>query len=190
MKDIITDWAKVGTMLLVSRWLSGSTLMDVAWQKTSLYMLLGFTAYHLSSRNFVNVDKYSKVTQKVINDLLYFGTMLFVSHVLAGGSVLDPVWVATTLATLGGLVVYNVSVTDYVQGPKITSNKQLGMAIDDWAKFGTMLLVSRLVSCESVLDPKWAMSSLGILIGFSAYDLVVSHGIDWGLSYTSLATVR
>jgi hypothetical protein len=180
-KDIITDWAKVGTMLLVSRWLTGDSLMDTAWQKTSLYMLLGFTAYHLSTRNFVDVKKYSRVTRSVINDTLYFGTMLFVAQVLAGGSVIDPVWIAASLATLFGLVVYNVSIVNYING-NVTSNKKLGMAIDDWAKFGTMLLVSRLVSCESILDPKWAMSSLGVLIGFSAYDLVVSHAVDWGFA--------
>jgi len=30
-KDIVTDWLKVGTMMAVSRWLSGQSLMDRSW---------------------------------------------------------------------------------------------------------------------------------------------------------------
>lgn len=177
LKDIAADWVKVGTMMVVSQWLIGGSLSDPNWRMNSLYTLLGFTAYHLSTRNFLTPEV-DGAPRRIADDSIKFATMFVVSRLLAGGALLDKQWLATCFATLIGFAVYNVVVYKYIQGKDLTYNGKLQMVVDDWAKVGTMLLVSRLISCESLLDPKWAQGTLATLLGFSAYDLVTSHVID------------
>lgn len=51
-KAVVNDWIKVGTMLVVSQVLSGSAL-DKKWVQSSLFTLLGFTAYQVVTKRFV-----------------------------------------------------------------------------------------------------------------------------------------
>lgn len=178
IKDIATDWVKVGTMLAVSQWLKGGSLTDSSWQMSSLFTLMGFTAYHLSTRNFLTPEKWDGMSRRIADDTIKVGTMLIVSRLLAGGSLWDTNWISTSMATLVGFAVYNIVVHKYIQGKELSYNPQLQMVIDDWAKVGTMLLVSRLISCESVFNAEWAMGSMATLLGFTTYDLVTSHVID------------
>lgn len=178
VKDIAVDWVKVGTMLVVSNWLTGGSFMDRNWQMSSLFTLLGFTAYHLSTRNFMTPKEMDGAPRRIADDSIKFGTMFIVSRLLSKGSLTDASWIKASIATLIGFAVYNMVVYKYVQGKDLSVNPKLQMAIDDWAKVGTMLLVSRLISCESVLDQTWVMGSLATLVGFTSYDLVTSHAID------------
>jgi hypothetical protein len=177
-KDIATDWVKVGTMLVVSKWLSGGSLMDVTWQKGSLATILGFTAYHLSTRNFMTPKNAEGPAKLVADDILKVGTMFIVSQMITGGSLADSKWLSGAIATIIGFIVYDILTINYLKGKNLTYNTKLQSLIDDWAKVGTMLLVSRLISCESLLDPKWMMASIGTLLGFSVYDVGTSHIID------------
>lgn len=178
IKDIAVDWVKVGTMLIVSNWLTGGSFRDSSWQMSSLFTLIGFTAYHLSTRNFMTPKSMEGAPRRIADDSIKFGTMFIVSRLLNKGSLTDPSWIKASLATLIGFAVYNLVIHKYVQGKDLSVNPKLQMVIDDWAKVGTMLIVSRLISCESVLDQTWVMSTLATLVGFSTYDLVTSHAID------------
>ena len=177
-KDIANDWVKVGTMLVVSNWLGGGSVFDRSWQKNSAYTLMGFTAYHLSTRNFLTPSGLEGPVKAIVDDTIKVGTMLMVSRLLSGDSLADSNWLAASLATLVGFAVYNLVVSRYVVSSELTNNGKLQNVVDDWAKVGTMLVVSRLISCESVLDPKWVSSTLNTLVGFTAYDLVTSHVTD------------
>lgn len=176
-KDIASDWMKVGTMMVVSQWLKGGSLTDGGWQLTSLFTLLGFTAYQLSTRNFMT-PQWEDAPMRIANDTIKFGTMFVISRLLSGGNLWDPAWLSACMGTLIGFAVYNVVVYKYVQGKELSYNPKLQMVIDDWAKVGTMLLVARLVSCESLFNSEWAMGSLAVILGFTTYDLVTSHVID------------
>jgi len=177
VKDIASDWAKFGTMFVVSHWLSGGSLTDRSWQMSSIFTLMGFAAYHLSTRN-VLTPKWEGKSQSIANDWIKVGTMLVVSRMLSGGGLGDGSWVRSTLATLIGFTVYNIVVADYVQGKELTYNDKLQDVINDWAKVGTMLVVSKVISCEAMLDPVWMLSAFGTLLGFTAYNLGTSHLVD------------
>lgn len=177
MKDIAADWAKVGTMLVISQWLSGGSLTDGSWQMNSLFTLLGFTAYHLSTRN-VLTPKWEGKSQAIANDWIKVGTMMVVSRMLSGSGLSDSTWIRASLATLVGFTVYNIVIADYIQGKELTYNNKLQDVINDWAKVGTMLLVSRVISCQPIFEPEWIMGAFGTLLGFTAYNLGTSHIID------------
>lgn len=176
-KDIVTDWLKVGTMMAVSRWLSGQSLMDRSWQTASLHTLLGFTSYHLSTRNVVNTEATGEF-KPIADDWVKVGTMMIVSRLLSGGNLMDQQWIFGCIATLVGFTVYHIVTSKYIKGSDMATNDHVQMAIDDVAKVGTMLLVSRLMTCQSVFDSTWASGSLATLVGFVAFDLVTSHLLD------------
>ncbi len=176
-KDIATDWAKVGTMLSVSHLLGGGSLADSSWQAGSLWTLLGFTSYHLSSRHFIDTSIFGKY-KSMADTLLKVATMLIVSRLLSRGNPFDKTWLMTSLLTLVGFAAYELITKHYVQGKEMADNKGLSGAVDDWANFGTMFIVSRLLSCESLLDAKWATSSIATLVGFTAYHMITRHALD------------
>jgi hypothetical protein len=177
-KDIAIDWVQVGTMMVVAQWLQGGSLADGSWQMNSLFTLLGFTAYQLSTRNFMTPTKWEGAPRQIADDTIKFGTMFVVSRMLAGGSMWDTDWLAGCFGTLIGFAVYNIVVQKYINGKELSYNPKLQMAINDWAKVGTMLTVARLISCESLFDAKWAVDSLAVILGFTTYDLVTSHIVD------------
>lgn len=176
-KDIFADWTKVGTMLLVSRWLTGESLTDRDWQMSSLYTLVGFTSYHLSTRNFIDTELAGEY-KNAADTWTKVGTMMIVSRLLSGGNPLDATWLKASLFTLIGFTVYDIIISKFVKGSALSNNPKIAAAINDWANVGTMLLVSRLLSCESLVDPKWAMGSIATLVGFTAFDLGTSHLLD------------
>lgn len=178
IKDIASDWVKVGTMAVVSNWIGGGSVTDSAWQMGTLFTLLGFTTYHLSTRNFLTPTNWEGAPRAIADDTIKVVTMLIVSRLLSGGSLSDTEWLASGFGVLIGFAVYNIVVAKYIKSSDLTPVPKLQMVVDDWAKVGTMLLVSRLISCQSLFDSKWLNGSLATLAGFTAYDLVTSHAID------------
>lgn len=177
VKDIATDWFKVGTMLSVSHMLGGGSILDGNWQANSLYTLLGFTSYHLSSRNFIDTSIFGKY-KSMADTLVKVSTMLLVSRLLARGNPFDRKWVMASMLTLIGFAVYELVTKHYVQGNDMSDHKGLAGAVDDWANFGTMFVISRLLSCESLLDAGWASSSIAQLVGFTAFHMVTKHALN------------
>jgi hypothetical protein len=176
-KDIATDWVKVGTMLGVSHMLGGGSVLDGDWQANSLYTLLGFSSYHLSTRNFIDTDIFGKY-KSMANTLIKVATMLIVSRLLSRQNPFDKTWLMTSLLTLIGFAAYELITKHYVKGSEMADHKGLAGAVDDWANFGTMFVVSRLLSCESFLDAKWASSSIATLVGFTAFNMVTRNVLD------------
>jgi len=177
VKDMVADWAKVGTMLLVSRWLTGGSLMDRSWQQSSLYTLLGFSAYQVVTRSLTPVGL-TGAAKMVADDVLKVGTVMIVSRLLSGGNLSDRNWIMASLASLAGFIVYDIIVAKYVHGADVIGYAPAQTAVDDLVKVGTMLVVSRLISRQPLQDPAWMMSSLSVLAGFAAYDLVVSQVVE------------
>ena len=174
--EIAYDTVKWSMMFVISKWMTGGSFTDKAWQMSSLYTLLGFLTYNVSTRNFIETGKGNK--KLVLDDLVKFGTMFITARFLSGGSLLNSAWLYGTFATLMGFIVYDLVTVKLAKGNQLTYITGLQNTIDDWVKFGTMCVVSRLVSCETLLDPKWFASCIGILTGFTVFDVMFSGIID------------
>jgi hypothetical protein len=104
-KPIVDDWLKVGTMLIISRLLTGGRLDDPVWVMTSLYTLIGFTVYNLLTKQLYDTGNLDPETKQLADDFLKVGTMLVVSHLLKGGSLTDRRFAQDTVNTLTGFKV-------------------------------------------------------------------------------------
>ncbi|MBA43062.1 MAG: hypothetical protein CMF62_03520 [Magnetococcales bacterium] len=168
LKPILDDWIKVGTMQIVSRYLSGGSFNDSQWQQSSVATLLGFTAYHLLVKDNVDTSRAGQY-KAVADDWLKVGTMLIVSRLLTGGSLDDPQWVMTSLYTLIGFTVYNLLTKQlYDTGNLDPETKQIA---DDFLKVGTMLTTSHLLS-GGTINKGFARSTANTLTGFAAGELI------------------
>jgi hypothetical protein len=88
-------------------------------------------------------------------------------------------WLGEVLLVLLGFAVYQIVVRRLISTE--FSSGSLRMALDDILKFGTMLIVKRLLDTrkfESLKDDKWQTDSLSFLAGFMAYDFVTRHVYD------------
>lgn len=165
-------------MFILSRALIGGPFMDASWQKNIIGTLLGFTAYHLSTRQVFS-DGVSGVPRAVFDDWNKFGTMLVVSRMIVGGGLFDLGWIHSVIAVLVGFTVYQLFVYPRIKGEDYTYSSRLQMVIDDCLKFGTMLLLSRLLTCGSLFNTGWLVETfLGTLLGFSFYDIVFSKLVE------------
>jgi len=170
-QDIVIEWLKMGPMLIVSRIFSGESLQDQAWQRSALYTLLGFTTYYITTKNFIGTEQFGEY--KPIADTWFkFGTMMIVSHLLAGGSLTDRNWQMGSLYTLLGFTAYNLLTSKFIQGNQFAENPAVVTTINNWVEVGTMLVVSRLLGGGNLQDRDWQRSSLGTIVGYSAYDFL------------------
>ncbi len=113
MERVMNTWLKVGTMLTVSRLLSGEPLNE-KWMMSSLYTLLGFNAYDIITIDMVpNNLTGNEAINAAINTIVCVGTMSVVSRVLSGEP-LNQKWLSGTVYTLVGFATYDV-----VVGPMI-----------------------------------------------------------------------
>lgn len=172
MQDILKDWAKVGTMLVVSHLMSGGNIQDPNWQRGSLFTLLGFTAYNVATRNLVDTNNFGQY-KPIADDWAKVGTMLLVSRLLSGQP-LSQEWMKSSLFTLLGFTAYNLVTKNFVKGENISGNKGIAESINDAAKFGTMFLVAQLLSGGSLQDQAWQRNVVGTIAGFAVYNLLVS----------------
>lgn len=176
-RDIVVDVVETATVSLVSQWLSGGNLSDPSWQMAALYTMAGFVAYQLTTRQIL-VHDYTDVKGAIVNDSIKFGTMLAVSRLLGGGSLTEGAWIKSVVGTLVGFAAYNAFVAKHVRGEDVASHPRLIGGVNVALKVGTMLLVSRFLSCEP-MTAQWATTSLITVIGFVMYQLVVSQAVDY-----------
>ncbi len=106
----------------------------------------------------------------LIVDMVKVGTMLIVSRLLAGGSLSDEVWMKGSVATLAGFAVYHILTKKVV--PNTMEDPIKKRVVFSWLYFGTMLIVSRLLSGEP-LNETWMMETVYSLLGFSTFDAIV-----------------
>lgn len=110
-QPIADDWVKVGTMLVVSRLLSGQPL-DQAWMQSGAMTLIGFTLYHLITKKFIQGGSLTGNAglADTIDDVAKFGTMFIFTQLVAGGALTDPNWQMTSAGILAGFAAYNIFV--------------------------------------------------------------------------------
>ena len=171
MQDIIFDWAKVGTMLIVAHVIAGGDIMDRNWQRASLFTLLGFTAYHIATRNFIDTANFGTY-KPLADEWSKVGTMLLVSRLLSGLP-FNEQWMRSSLFTLLGFSAYHLVTGKFVQGGNITANTGLAAAIDDAVKFGTMFIVAHALAGGDFGNRAWQINSLGTIAGFAVFQLLV-----------------
>ena len=53
-KPVVEDWLKFGSFLVFARLLQGRSVLDQQWILTVLFVLLGFTGYHLVTKRLLN----------------------------------------------------------------------------------------------------------------------------------------
>lgn len=175
-KDMIIGWAKIATILTVSQWLTGNSLLDSMWHLKAVGILLGFTVYQLITIRAIPPgleDRHKELSDDIVRE----STIMIIAQLMIGAG-LSNEWLYSAIAALIGFIVYHISIARYVQGRRLTGNYPIQLLVDDWAKFGTMMIVSRLISFRSLLDIDWIMSSLSVLLGFSVYDMIISHITD------------
>jgi len=170
-RALVTDLVKFSTMLVVSRLLVGGPLDNQSWMMSSLYTLLGFSAYHVVTKKAVPNDMENNIAKRVMYTWLRVGTMLVVSKLLSGEQ-LDEAWMMSTLYTLLGFNAYDVVVQDLVPG-NLSNNAGVNAALNDAVQVGTMSAVSRLLA-GGELDERWVMGTLYTIAGFAAYNLGTS----------------
>jgi hypothetical protein len=184
LREIVYDTIKWAIMFVISKWISGGTLTDRAWQLSSLFTIIGFLTYNISTRHFFAPMKGSRRSNRsstaklVVDDWMKFGTMFITARALSGASLLNLNWMYGVLATMVGYTIYDVLTVKFAKGNQLTYKVGLQNTIDDWMKFGTMFIVARILSCESFLDPQWASSCIGMLVGFTVFDVTLSPLID------------
>ena len=176
--DMVNDIAKVGTMFLVSRWLSGNSLTDRTWLMLTLHTLLGFATYHLVSRVFIDTSGYGEYTP-LLNDILQFSTMLLIVRLLGGNNPFDITWLYFVVVTAIGLAIYDIFVSKRIRGTDYTPYPKLADTINDWVKFGLLELVRQLLMGGSIVDQSWGHTTVDQLLGFTAYNLGFSYVLEF-----------
>ena len=101
---------KVATMFLVGRLLEGGSLTDQAWLRGVGITILGFAIYTMFIRQRLmgqHLTSHPDLAHS-INDILHFGVMMVVVHVMSGGDVMSREWQMRVLYMFAGLVAYNL----------------------------------------------------------------------------------
>lgn len=107
MNRVVFTWLYVGTMLLVSRLLSGEPLNE-KWMMSSLYTILGFNAYDIVTQDLIpeNITS-NKDIKAAIGHVVQVLSMSVVSRVLSGEE-LNKKWLTGTLYTCAGFVAFDL----------------------------------------------------------------------------------
>lgn len=108
-KPIADDWMKIGTMLVVSRVLAEKQL-NQEWMKSSLFTLLGFTAYHIVTKQIIDTSGLKEEHRDIADDWLKHGTASVTSRALQGEPLRDPTWQREVLNKMLGFNTYDLVV--------------------------------------------------------------------------------
>ncbi len=168
------DVLKVGTMFVVSRAMAEQSLVDMAWVKSAVLTLVGFAVFDILVANVVDLKDSN--LQSELKDMLAtwlkVGTMMVVSRYLSGESLRDPEWVKECLYTLVGFNTFTLVTQKFMErNPTDKLSTRTKAVVGDWMNVGTMLVVSRVMSQQSLGDPAWLKTSLLTLLGFTVYDV-------------------
>jgi hypothetical protein len=162
-KDFQQNIMKFATMLVVSK--SFSTT-DNEWQTASLYVLIGFAAYHAVTKKLVKND-FEGPMKSVANTWLKVGTMLAVSRALSG-SPFDNQFYMESAYTIAGFNVYDVLVYKYLP---VIENPILSQITADAMVVGTMATVKQALLGKSH-DRSFVIQTLQTIAGFAAYNVL------------------
>ena len=105
-------------------------------------------------------------------DIVKNGTMLIVARLLAGGNLTDNVWEMSIVYVLIGFAFFHILIKRLIPS-NLVHNKAIKRSIRTVSKFGTMFIVSRILSGQK-MDMDWLKSVFFVLVGYVFYD-VVTH---------------
>ena len=175
-RDMVVDIVKNGTMLIVARLLSGSSLNNNMWEISTLYILIGFAVYHIAIKRIVpNHLIHNSALKNAARTIFRLGTMFIVAKILSREK-MSKEWIKSVLYVIVGYVVFDLVIKRIVPIKDIT-NTQINYLVTDILLMITVALVSRLLEQKSLYDKSWLLSVLFTIIGFGVYDIGVSNFI-------------
>lgn len=155
---------KVTCFFVVSQVLAGKSLMDKAWQTEAIHSLMGFAAYDLLVSQFIDPKMLGAEYAGAVQDVTKFTTMLVVVRLLSGKP-FDGKWMMSTGAMMAGFIAYNLVVKKMISTGQLKGDmKQIA---DDWLQWGTMLIVSKLVSGGNPMDMNFLKQGVNEIVGLN-----------------------
>lgn len=113
-------------------------------------------------------------------DTLRFGLAMIVSQLFltkSFGSLNDSSFMKETLLVLLGFATYQLTVAKLINVGDYATGR-VKDALADVVKVGTMLIAAQLLGGGSLSDEDWMKNSSALLIGFTAFNLVVGNVVD------------
>lgn len=183
MKNILDVWLKYGTVFLIYRLCTyyffdkdnpDAKFFDKESLQLVLFILIGFTVYYLLVKPYIPIELQHPILRNFGNDMLMFGTVLISSHVLESwidqGVLFNKQWLKTAGIILMAFAAYDVIIYPFIPFDKM--NLHIKPIIYDWTKYGTFLVMFRLLQGKSLINQKWILSVLFALLGFTGYHLI------------------
>jgi len=115
------------------------------------------------------------------NDILKIGAMILMARLVSKQSLQDKEWISVSLYILLGFAVYHILVRHIVNPHNYVDMTAIRYAVDDFIKFGIVLIVVRLAitrNIGSLMDPTWLKQTSVILGGFALYDIIVAKIVE------------
>ncbi len=162
---------KFATMFVVSQLLSGGSLNDEKWMRSSLLTIVGFAVFDMLVTDLVDTSSLQGPTLNAVNTCLKVGTMMIVSRLLAGGDLTDPQWLKQSGATLAGFTAWHLVGSQLVDLSRFTGKTRT--MVEDVAVVSTMNVVARTLLGGDIKDEKWMKQVAFDIGGFLVYDKVV-----------------
>lgn len=189
IKNTLNSWLKYGTVFLtyrlssyyfIDRDQSDTELFDAESLQLVLFILLGFALYYLLIEPYIPINLQHPILQNIAKDTTMFGTVLVSAHLMESymceESSFDNQWLKTTGMILLSFASYRIFIDQFI--PRDTLSPTIRPIINDWAQFGTFLVVFRLLRGKSVFDQRWILSVLFVLLGFTGYHLITKKIFD------------
>lgn len=183
VRNTIDAWLKFGTVFFIYRLCTyfffdrekpDAKFFEGDSLKLVLFILLGFTVYFLFIHPYIPINSQHPVLRNLGNDMLMFGTVLITSHLLeswaSGGKVFNKDWLKVAGIILLSFATYDIVVAPFI--PYDGMKPSIAPIVRDWAKYGTFLIVFRLLMGGSLLNKEWILSVLFVLLGFTGYQLI------------------
>lgn len=164
-KDFQQNIMKFATMLSFSKSFASP---DREWQMASLYILIGFGAYHAVTKHVI-INDFEGPMKNVVTTWLKVGTMLTVSRALSGKP-FDAEYIMDSAYTLIGFNAYDLFMNQFM--PEI-EDMILSKIVEDTMVVGTMSIVKQLLHGKK-LNQKFFMSTFQTIAGFAVYDVISS----------------
>lgn len=136
------------------------------WAKSALLVLIGFATYWVIIRNLVKEEQYVTGDLRLaLRDLLYFGTMLVVSRLLARQP-LDAAWGKSVLYVILGFVSYDVVIRKFIR-PNI--NTRLGLTIDDTLRYTVMYALATWLA-DRHFNESFYKELVAVIVGLGVFN--------------------
>jgi len=119
------------------------------------------------------------------SDVLKTASALITQRVFEGRPLDDRVWVVSTALTIIGFVAYHIMIASWFRSESHFSGSAK-VAVDDAARFGTMFVVSQIMSGNSLSDPNWIRDSGLFIASIVLYDLLFHNVVSGKLGEIQL----